>query len=205
MYVASFDTKALGSVRHLPIQRAAAVVNGWDFPTKQLFSFVSILLVVLSTVGESLPLIIEMTYVSSMSSGQVLVPVINQGMKSDFMGFSGKTTRAGVVRKPTAVSSGYNSTCQQNGYWLPACRKVVGGCRLAVKSYSGCRLAVKSYRVGVAGCRCGACVPRAPGGVMNVPKNNSSEGTERSRIFFSGVSLPDDRTLADFFPGCSCA
>ena len=41
MYVASFDTKALGSVRHLPIQRAAAVVNGWDFPTKQLFSFVA--------------------------------------------------------------------------------------------------------------------------------------------------------------------
>ena len=36
MYVASFDTKALGSVRHLPIQRATAVVNGWDFPTKLL-------------------------------------------------------------------------------------------------------------------------------------------------------------------------
>ena len=32
VYVA-LDTKSLGTVRHLPAQRAAAVVNGLDFPT----------------------------------------------------------------------------------------------------------------------------------------------------------------------------
>ena len=36
VYVA-LDTKPLGTVRHLPIQRATAVVNGWDFPTKLAF------------------------------------------------------------------------------------------------------------------------------------------------------------------------
>ena len=38
MYVA-LDTKPSGTVRHLPIQRATAVVNGWDSPTKLLLCF----------------------------------------------------------------------------------------------------------------------------------------------------------------------
>ena len=45
--------------------------------------------------------------------------------------------------------------------------------------------------VGVAGCRCGACVPRAPGVLVNRPKIRSFEGTECPRIFFSGVSGPE--------------
>ena len=45
--------------------------------------------------------------------------------------------------------------------------------------------------VGVARCRCGACVPRAPGVLENYTKINCSEGTELSRIFFSSVFVPE--------------
>ena len=128
--------------------------------------------------GESQPLIIQMAYISSMSSGQVLVPVMNQGMKWDFMGFS---------QKPPGLeqSVSYQQYNSATGGLVPV-ESATGG--LVPETKNVC------CGVGVAcgaGCQCGDRVPRAPGGVKNVPKNNSSEGTERSRIFFSGVFGPE--------------
>ena len=59
--------------------------------------------------------------------GEVLVPVSNQGMKSDFMGFSPKTTRAGVVRKATSAMQVVTTQDARIFNSLPVSLKASGG------------------------------------------------------------------------------
>ena len=108
--------------------------------------------------------------------GAVLVPVSNQGMKSDFMGFSPKTTRAGVVRKCPPACKGIQLKR------LTTCRKVEVHVGLKTTKSLGLKTECTARCVSVVA---GPVSPRAPGGDVDLLENNASEGTGLSPIFFS--------------------